>query len=68
MLFMQNCNPVLHKDEWYITFDIKDDEDFDRIKSAIHEEVELIFPEDTGRSRRIRVRRCKKKCTVNFMI
>lgn len=66
MLLVQNCEPKIHKDEMYITFQTKDENDFNRIKSAIKEEVALVFPNDKS-SKHTRIRRNGSKCTLNFI-
>lgn len=65
MLFVQDANPVLHKDELYITFTAKDDEKFEYLRSAIYNEVKLVFGETDKRI--VRIRRCQDRCEINFI-
>lgn len=66
MLSEEGCNPIARKDEWYITFLVKNDEHFEEIDRQINEICLNIF-KSSERRRRVRIRRCNQKCTVNFI-
>lgn len=66
MLLVQGCDPVIHKEEMYITFHTKTEDDFNHISDAIKTEVSLIFPKDKS-SKHTRIRRNGNKCTLTFI-
>ena len=66
MLSAKECEPVLHKDEMYITFRA-DESKFQIIKTAVAEEVKLLYPKEKCSSQRAKVRRNGDKCTVLFL-
>lgn len=65
MLFVQNAEPVLHPEEWYITFTAKDDLSYHKLSKFIKSEAVLVFGEDGEKY--VRIRRCQEKCTINFV-
>lgn len=66
MLNEEECEPSAQKDEWYITFRVRDDGQFDEISKRI-DEISLQLFGKSDRRRRVRIRRCNQKCTVNFI-
>ena len=65
LLSTKECEPVLHKDEMYITFRA-DESKFQIVKTAIAEEVKLLYPKEKC-SHKAKVRRNGNKCTVLFV-
>lgn len=66
MLSEEGCEPNAQKDEWYITFLVKNDDHFEVINRQINDIGLKIF-DSSDRRRRVRIRRCNQKCTVNFI-
>lgn len=66
MLGEEGCEPSAQKDEWYITFMVSGDNQFEEVRERIGRMGSQIFGK-TDKRRRVRIRRCKQKCTVNFI-
>lgn len=60
MLLTQGLNPRIHRDELYLTFDSTGKD----IKSAINEEVDLIFGDDVTYKKVYSLKRCSHGCTL----
>ena len=66
MLGEEGCEPSAQKEEWYITFMVSGDSQFEEVRERIDRIGLQIFGK-TDKRRRVRIRRCKQKCTVNFI-
>ena len=64
MLLAQGKQPVPHKDEMYINYEVKGEKDFAKIKSFIDDEVKYVFGTD---KHCVNNRSNGKKATVYFV-
>ena len=64
MLLVQGKQPVAHKDELYINYEVKGEADAKKIAGFINEEVEHVF--GNGK-RHVNIRTNGKKATVYFV-